>query len=58
MDSFPSGVAGDAAVEGQAVAAYIAKYATKAAECVGTLDRRIQPLDISTPYLFATTPAG
>ncbi|MFI7690739.1 replication initiator [Nonomuraea sp. NPDC049655] len=29
----------------QAVAAYIAKYATKAAECVGTLDRRIQPLD-------------
>ncbi|WP_433417736.1 replication initiator [Microtetraspora malaysiensis] len=29
----------------QAVAAYIAKYATKAAECVGTLDRRIQLLD-------------
>ncbi|GGL39672.1 replication initiator [Planomonospora parontospora] len=29
----------------QAVAAYIAKYATKAAECVGTLDRRINPLD-------------
>ncbi|MEU0565170.1 replication initiator [Nonomuraea sp. NPDC005983] len=29
----------------QAVAAYIAKYATKAAECVGTLDRRIQPLE-------------
>ncbi|HEX4813840.1 MAG TPA: replication initiator, partial [Nonomuraea sp.] len=29
----------------QAVAGYIAKYATKAAECVGTLDRRIQPLD-------------
>ncbi|WP_344878692.1 replication initiator [Nonomuraea antimicrobica] len=29
----------------QAVAAYVAKYATKAAECVGTLDRRIQPLD-------------
>ncbi|GAA3112833.1 replication initiator [Nonomuraea salmonea] len=29
----------------QAVAAYIAKYATKAAECVGTLDRRVQPLD-------------
>ncbi|WP_214107252.1 replication initiator [Acrocarpospora catenulata] len=29
----------------QAVAAYIAKYATKAAECVGTLDRRINALD-------------
>jgi hypothetical protein len=29
----------------QAVAAYVAKYATKAAECVGTLDRRIQPLE-------------
>nr|WP_245899261.1 replication initiator [Nonomuraea indica] len=29
----------------QAVAAYIAKYATKAAECVGTLDRRIHTLD-------------
>jgi hypothetical protein len=29
----------------QAVAAYIAKYATKAAECVGTLDPRINPLD-------------
>ncbi|WP_307815761.1 replication initiator, partial [Planobispora rosea] len=29
----------------QAVAGYIAKYATKAAECVGTLDRRLSPLD-------------
>ncbi|MFF4419099.1 replication initiator, partial [Streptosporangium sp. NPDC001559] len=29
----------------QAVAGYIAKYATKAAECVGALDRRINPLD-------------
>jgi hypothetical protein len=29
----------------QAVAGYIAKYATKAAECVGTLDRRIRPTD-------------
>ncbi|MEV4890046.1 replication initiator [Nonomuraea sp. NPDC055795] len=27
----------------QAVAGYVAKYATKAAECVGTLDRRINP---------------
>ena len=29
----------------QAVAGYIAKYATKAAECVGTLDRRVRPTD-------------
>jgi hypothetical protein len=29
----------------QAVAAYVAKYATKAAECVGTIDRRIYPLE-------------
>ncbi len=29
----------------QAVAGYVAKYATKAAECVGTLDRRITPAD-------------
>src|SRR5437868_13172425 len=28
-----------------AVAGYIAKYATKAAECVGTLDRRIRATD-------------
>ncbi|MFI7618261.1 replication initiator [Nonomuraea terrae] len=35
----------DGELTDQAVAAYIAKYATKAAECVGTLDRRIQPLD-------------
>ncbi|GAA2456999.1 replication initiator protein RepSA [Actinomadura vinacea] len=27
----------------QAVAGYVAKYATKAAECVGTLDRRLRP---------------
>jgi hypothetical protein len=27
------------------VAAYVAKYATKAAECTGTLDRRINPAD-------------
>ncbi len=25
--------------------AYVAKYATKAAECTGTLDRRITPAD-------------
>ncbi|MEV0581369.1 replication initiator [Nonomuraea sp. NPDC050310] len=29
----------------QAVASYIAKYATKASECVGTLDRRISPAE-------------
>ncbi|WP_233510030.1 replication initiator [Actinomadura craniellae] len=29
----------------KAVAGYVAKYATKAAECVGTLDRRIRPTD-------------
>ncbi|GII89568.1 replication initiation protein [Sphaerisporangium siamense] len=29
----------------QSVAAYIAKYATQAAECVGTLDRPIRPLE-------------
>ena len=29
----------------RAVAGYVAKYATKAAECVGTLDRRITPDD-------------
>ena len=29
----------------QAVAGYVAKYATKAAECVGTLDRRVNLLD-------------
>ncbi|WP_246075629.1 replication initiator [Nonomuraea terrae] len=34
----------------QAVAGYIAKYATKAAECVGTLDRRINPLDNLDAY--------
>ncbi|MFD0856152.1 replication initiator, partial [Actinomadura adrarensis] len=27
------------------VARYVAKYATKAAECVGTLDRRLRPTD-------------
>jgi hypothetical protein len=35
----------DGELSDQAVAGYIAKYATKAAECVGTLDRRINPLD-------------
>ncbi|WP_406675546.1 replication initiator [Nonomuraea sp. N2-4H] len=34
----------------QTVAGYIAKYATKAAECVGTLDHRINPLDNLETY--------
>ena len=33
----------DGELTDQAVAGYIAKYATKAAECVGTLDQRISP---------------
>ncbi|MFL6053321.1 MAG: replication initiator, partial [Actinoallomurus sp.] len=35
----------DGDVTEQAVAGYVAKYATKAAECVGTLDRRVNLLD-------------
>jgi hypothetical protein len=35
----------DGELTDQAVAGYIAKYATKAAECVGTLDRRINPTE-------------
>ncbi|MGI5285818.1 replication initiator [Nonomuraea polychroma] len=43
IDIRPVTLGGD--LTDQAVAGYIAKYATKAAECVGTLDRRINPLD-------------
>ncbi|WP_431897624.1 replication initiator [Nonomuraea sp. bgisy101] len=43
LDIRPITLSGD--LTEQAVAGYIAKYATKAAECVGTLDRRISPLD-------------
>ncbi|MEW9531984.1 replication initiator [Microbispora sp. NPDC049125] len=43
LDVRPITMSGD--LTEQAVAAYIAKYATKAAECVGTLDRRVQLLD-------------
>jgi hypothetical protein len=43
VDVRPITTAGD--LTDQAVAGYIAKYATKAAECVGTLDRRINPTD-------------
>jgi len=38
-------VTADGELTDQAVAGYVAKYATKAAECVGTLDRRIRPTD-------------
>lgn len=43
LDIRPITMSGD--LTEQAVAAYIAKYATKAAECVGTLDRRIHNLE-------------
>ena len=43
LDTRPITTNGD--LTDQAVARYVAKYATKAAECVGTLDRRIQPTD-------------
>ena len=34
------------------VAGYVAKYATKAADCTGTLDRRITPADrIADPVM-------
>ncbi|GLW13177.1 hypothetical protein Misp01_83050 [Microtetraspora sp. NBRC 13810] len=48
LDIRPITMTGD--LTEQAVAAYIAKYATKAAECVGTLDRRINPLDDLTAF--------
>jgi hypothetical protein len=43
VDIRPITTAGE--LSDQAVAGYIAKYATKAAECVGTVDRRIRPTD-------------
>ena len=43
LDTRPITTAGDL-TDGK-VAAYVAKYATKAAECTGTLDRRITPAD-------------
>ncbi|MGP3930467.1 replication initiator [Nonomuraea sp. KM88] len=39
----------------QAVAAYIAKYATKSAETSGTLDRRIQPHDLARLHEHGAT---
>jgi len=43
LDVRPVTAYGD--VTGTKVAGYVAKYATKAAECTGTLDRRITPAD-------------
>ncbi|WP_061296206.1 replication initiator [Herbidospora cretacea] len=43
LDIRPITLTGD--LTDQAVAGYIAKYATKSAESTGTLDRRIQPLE-------------
>jgi hypothetical protein len=43
LDTRPVTTTGDL-TDGK-VAAYVAKYATKAAECTGTLDRRITPAD-------------
>ncbi len=43
IDIRPVTTTGD--VTDSRVAAYVAKYATKAAECTGTLDRRISPTD-------------
>ena len=43
VDTRPITATGD--LTDSKVAAYVAKYATKAAECTGTLDRRITPAD-------------
>jgi hypothetical protein len=43
LDTQPITTAGE--LTESKVAAYVAKYATKAAECTGTLDRRITPAD-------------
>jgi replication initiator protein RepSA len=43
LDTRPIATTGD--LTDSKVAAYVAKYATKAAECTGTLDRRITPAD-------------
>lgn len=42
----------------QAVAGYIAKYATRAAECVGTLDRRLDPAEDWPRCRSLRTPGG
>ncbi|MFC6086795.1 replication initiator [Sphaerisporangium aureirubrum] len=38
-------ITADGGLSERSVAAYVAKYATKAAECVGTLDRPVRPLE-------------
>ena len=43
LDTRPVTTTGD--LTDSKVAAYVAKYATKAAECTGTLDRRMSPAD-------------
>jgi hypothetical protein len=43
LDIWPITASGE--LTDNAVAGYVAKYATKAAECTGTLDRRITPAD-------------
>jgi hypothetical protein len=43
LDTRPLTTTGE--LTGSKVAAYVAKYATKAAECTGTLDRRVTPAD-------------
>lgn len=48
-------IAHDGEVSEQAVAGYIAKYATKAAETSGTLDRRVQPHDLHRLDAYGVT---
>ncbi len=45
FDIRPIGAFGTGELTEQAVASYVAKYATKAAETTGTVDRRIGELD-------------
>ncbi|NUW36988.1 hypothetical protein HTZ77_37130 [Nonomuraea sp. SMC257] len=47
---YPAVALGEIGCPPGGVAGYIANYATKAAECVGTLDRRINPLDNLDAY--------
>ncbi|MGH6655937.1 MAG: replication initiator [Actinocrinis sp.] len=47
---------GDGALSDDQVAGYVAKYATKSAECVGTLDRRITCRDCKGSGLMGACP--
>ncbi|CAM5422443.1 hypothetical protein SCYAM73S_07352 [Streptomyces cyaneofuscatus] len=58
LDVRPVKAFGGVHVTQQAVASYVAKYATKAAENTGTLDRRIGDLLNSTATAFPITPVG